>query len=68
VRSPFAGLAARLAPDELPAPPNPVARRKPWCGKCDEQTRFLLDEFGYPSPRRCPDCGVALGIDASEGW
>jgi hypothetical protein len=67
VRSPYAVLAARLTPDELPEPPTPVARRKPWCGNCDEQTRFLLDEFGYPSPRRCPDCGVALGMDASEG-
>jgi hypothetical protein len=60
VRSPYAVLTARLAAGELPAPPVPGARRKPWCGRCDEQTRFLPDEFGYPSARRCPDCGSAV--------
>jgi hypothetical protein len=60
IRSPFAVLAARLSPDELPAPRGPAApRRKPWCGHCDPDTRFLLDEHGYPGdlPRRCPECG-----------
>lgn len=60
VRSPFAVLAARLAPAELPPPPASlrIARRKPWCGQCDERTRFLLDERGYPSSARCPWCGI----------
>ena len=59
-RSPYAVLAARLSPTELPAPRNrPTPRRRPWCGHCDPNTRFLLDERGYPgdSPRRCPRCG-----------
>jgi hypothetical protein len=59
VRSPYAVLAARLSPAELPPPRAPDApRRKPWCGRCDPGTRFLLDENGYPgdSPQRCPDC------------
>jgi hypothetical protein len=61
IRSPFAVLAARLAPSELPAPPRPVPRRRPWCGKCDPDTRFLVDEHGYPgdNPQRCPVCGPA---------
>ena len=60
IRSPYAVLAARLSSAELPAPRGPVvARRRPWCGHCDPDTRFLLDEHGYPgdSPRRCPECG-----------
>lgn len=61
VRSPYAVLAARLSPGELPAPRAPVPRRKPWCGHCDPDTRFLLDERGLPAdrPQRCPDCGSA---------
>jgi hypothetical protein len=60
IRSPSAILAARLSPDELPAPRRAAEpSRKPWCGRCDPDTRFLLDEHGYPgdSPRRCPECG-----------
>jgi len=59
VRSPYAVLAARLVPSELPAPPAPVPKRRPWCGKCDPDTRFLADDLGYPgdNPQRCPDCG-----------
>lgn len=64
VRSPYAVLAARLAVGELPVPSPPAARRKPWCGECDEQTRFALDEFGYPSSSRCPACGSAAAAPA----
>jgi TIR domain/Helix-turn-helix domain len=61
VRSPYAILAARLSPGELPVPHEPAPRRKPWCGHCDPDTRFLLDERGLPAdhPRRCPRCGPA---------
>jgi hypothetical protein len=63
VRSPYAVLAARLSPPELPAPRAPAAPRTPWCGHCDPRTRFVLDEFGYPGDSRCPNCGgsTALG-------
>jgi hypothetical protein len=62
IRSPYAVLAARLSSAELPAPRSPAApQRRPWCGYCDPDTRFLLDEHGYPgdSPSRCPECGPA---------
>jgi hypothetical protein len=63
IRSPYAVLTARLSPDDLPAPRGGTTapRRRPWCGHCDPDTRFLLDEHGYPgdSPRRCPECGTA---------
>jgi len=57
IRSPFAVLAARLAPDQIPCPPPrgavPPARR-PWCGQCDHLTRML--DFDGDAPRPCPDC------------
>ena len=40
VRNPYAVLAARLSPAELPAPPARPAR-PPWCGECDQATRML---------------------------
>ena len=76
VRNPYAILAARLSPGELPAPRTLVPRRKPWCGHCDPDTRFLLDDRGLPAdhPRRCPRCGpasarkaVALDADVKPG-
>jgi hypothetical protein len=64
VRSPYAVLAARLSPAELPVPPTARHRRSPWCGdpSCDPATRFLLDENGYPGTIDgravpCPRCG-----------
>lgn len=33
-------------------------RRHPWCGECDERTRFLLNEDGYPGTTRCQSCGT----------
>jgi hypothetical protein len=68
VRSPYAVLAARLAPGELPGPPRPAPRRLPWCGRCDPGTRLLLDENGYPDTKRCPDCGRAAGAFPAADW
>lgn len=53
VRNPYAVLAARLSPDELPVPASVLVRR-PWCGECDEITR-MLDYYG-DAPRPCPKC------------
>jgi hypothetical protein len=53
VRNPYAVLAARLSPAELPAPPA-RAVRPPWCGQCDERTRML--DFDGNSPAPCPRC------------
>jgi hypothetical protein len=56
VRNPYAVLAARLSPAELPAPPaRPV--RPPWCGECDQATRML--GFDGDAPRPCPRCKPA---------
>ncbi len=55
VRNPYAVLAARLSPTELPPPPAlAVAPRPPWCGTCDERTRML--GFDSDAPRPCPRC------------
>ncbi len=53
VRSPYAVLAARLSPSELPTPPGRSARPS-WCGECDQTTRM----FGFhgDAPRPCPQC------------
>jgi hypothetical protein len=54
VRNPYAVLAARLAPAELPPPYLRRPSRPPWCGECDQATRML----GYhgDAPRPCPRC------------
>lgn len=57
VRSPYAVLAARLSPAELPAPQARVGR-PPWCGECDEATRML--GFYGDAPRPCPHCKPQL--------
>jgi hypothetical protein len=54
VRNPYAVLSARLSPDQLPPAPGSSSSRPPWCGRCDPESRFLLDEFGYPSAAPCP--------------
>jgi hypothetical protein len=56
VRNPYAVLAARLSPAELPAPPARPAR-PPWCGECDQATRML--GFDGDAPRPCPRCKSA---------
>jgi hypothetical protein len=53
VHSPYAVLAARLSPAELPAPPA-LRTRPPWCGECDRTTRML--GFDGDAPRLCPRC------------
>lgn len=58
VRSPYAMLATRLSPDELPPPPGPRLARLPWCGECDQVTRML--GFDGDEPRRVP------GLQASH--
>ena len=54
VRNPYAVLAARLSPAELPPPPRQRPARPPWCGQCDEITRML--GFYGDAPRPCPRC------------
>jgi Helix-turn-helix domain len=56
VQNPYAVLAARLSPAELPAPPARPAR-PPWCGECDQATRML--GFDGDAPRPCPRCKPA---------
>jgi hypothetical protein len=54
VRNPYAVLAARLSPAELP-PRQPQRPARPaWCGQCDEVTRML--GFHGDAPRPCPHC------------
>jgi hypothetical protein len=53
VRNPYAVLAARLSPAELPPPPARPARPR-WCGECDQATRML--GFDGDAPRPCPGC------------
>jgi hypothetical protein len=55
VRSPYAVLAARLSPAELPAPPYRGPARPCWCGACDERTRRRQDPDGADAGR-CPAC------------
>jgi hypothetical protein len=57
VRNPYAVLAARLAPAELPLPHTQRPSRPPWCGECDERTRML--GFDGDAPRPCPRCKPA---------
>lgn len=46
-------------------PPPAAAEPLPWCGECDERTRFLLDENGFPSQTKCPTCGTPPARRAS---
>jgi hypothetical protein len=54
VRNPYAVLAARLAPAELPSARRRRPARPPWCGECDQATRML--GFDSDAPRPCPRC------------
>jgi Helix-turn-helix domain len=54
VRSPYAVLAARLSPAELPPPQRQQPARPPWCGRCHKVTRML--GFDGDAPRPCPHC------------
>ena len=55
VRNPFAVLATRLSPAELPARSQRPSPRPPWCGNCDELTRRREDRNGADAGR-CPAC------------
>ena len=56
VRNPYAVLAARLSPAELPSPSGTqLVRRPPWCGQCDERTRRCEDAQGADAGR-CSVC------------
>lgn len=72
IRSPSAVLATRLDPAELPPPPRPATRRKPWCGQCDERTRLVeqdFNEYGLAaSVRRCPRCGTGETSGSGGAW
>jgi len=50
VRNPYAVLAARLSPGELPPPQGQRPTRPPWCGECDQATRMLRFDGDSPSP------------------
>jgi hypothetical protein len=54
VRNPYAVLAARLSPAELPPPHLRRPPKPPWCGECDQATRML--GFDGDAPRPCPRC------------
>jgi hypothetical protein len=54
MRNPYAVLAARLSPAELPPPRTERRPRPPWCGECDQATRML--GFDSDAPRPCPRC------------
>ena len=55
VRSPYAVLASRLSPAELPRPSTQPPVRPPWCGRCDQRTRRRQDPDGADAGR-CPAC------------
>src|SRR5262249_9043617 len=57
VRNPYAVLAARLSPAELPSPQRQRPARPLWCGQCDEVTRML--GFDGDAPRPCPHCKLS---------
>lgn len=54
VQSPYAVLASRLSPAELPTAPGRQPQRPPRCGACDKDTRML--GFDGDAPRPCPQC------------
>jgi hypothetical protein len=65
VRNPYAVLASRLAPGELPAPAQPPPR-PPWCGHCHHETRRLEHADGTDAGR-CPRCHPLAPPPAAPG-
>ena len=65
VRNPYAVLAARLAPAELPPPSAQRPSRPPWCGECDQATRML--GFDGDAPRSCPRCKPSTAAGHAAG-
>jgi hypothetical protein len=67
VRNPYAVLAARLSPEELPTPPMlQSVRRPPWCGQCNQQTR-RREGAGGADAGRCPACHPLAGNALAAG-
>jgi hypothetical protein len=65
VRNPYAVLATRLSPAELPSPAGQRPVRPLWCGGCDERTRRREDAGGGDAGR-CPVCHpLAAGARAA---
>jgi len=64
IRNPFAVLAARLSPGELPPSIRPRPARPPWCGMCDERTRMLGFDGDAPSP--CPRCKPIVSASRAD--
>ena len=54
VRNPYAVLATRLSPTELPSPRGQRHARMIWCGECDQRTRMV--GFDGDAPLPCPRC------------
>jgi hypothetical protein len=69
VRNPYAVLAVRLAPAELPPPYAQGPSRPPWCGECDQATRMLGFDGDAPRPcRRCkPSAAASHAADGENG-
>jgi hypothetical protein len=65
VRNPYAVLASRLAPGELPAPAQPPPR-PPWCGHCHHETRRREHADGTDAGR-CPRCHPLAPPPAAPG-
>jgi hypothetical protein len=57
IRNPYAVLASRLSPGELPVATS--ASLPPWCGVCDQATRML--DWDSDTPRPCPSCKPPSG-------
>jgi hypothetical protein len=55
VRNPYAVLAPRLSPAELPPPHPQRPSRPPWCGQCNERARRGERGDGADAGR-CPAC------------
>jgi hypothetical protein len=69
VRNPYAVLAARLTPAELPLPRTQRPSRPPWCGQCDERTRMLGFDGDEPRPCPRPRCKTQpASMQAGPAW
>jgi hypothetical protein len=67
VRNPYAVLAARLSPEQLPTlPVLQSVRRPPWCGQCNQQTRRREGTDGADAGR-CPACHPLAGNALAAG-